>query len=434
MMTNPLEGWGGFASLAIIAGCWQQVKALIARVRSLFVVQVTVQGDAARALSSYCLKNFKRSPIGDRFYRSGSMFVRPVSRIQEVAWERPPKQPLFLFDGWKPIIIGGYSHQDSLTTTEEGIITVTVIRWLTDSEALIIAALDDHNKLQGESNGGGTRYHVRRAAGRGRVLYDYAKSGSGVEVSPSSGNGPPQMATPDRNERFLKWEKEDLGPMKPESPMKAIALPPSILPAVEEFERWKESEAWFKSRQVPWRRGWLLHGIPGTGKTSFVRALAQQADMPIFSFDLSSLSNEEMTTRWRETQEYAPCIALFEDVDAVFEGRKNITGETGGGMTFDCLLNCLGGVETADGVFVMVTTNNIEKLDDALTRPGRLDRIIEMPSLPKSCLQQIADRILGEWPDEVEAVMSDADKLTGAKMTELCVSRALERYWKGPRS
>lgn len=152
--------------------------------------------------------------------------------------------------------------------------------------------------------------------------------------------------------------------------------------------------------------------------------------MPIFVFDISSLSNEEMSRMWREVQESAPCMALFEDVDAVFDGRDNITGESGGGLTFDCFLNCLSGVETADGVFVVVTTNNIEKLDSALTRPGRLDRLIEMPHLPYDCLKQIADRILGEWPEEVEAVMDNHEKLTGAQMTELCVSRALERYWR----
>jgi len=200
--------------------------------------------------------------------------------------------------------------------------------------------------------------------------------------------------------------------------------------AVEEFKRWKDSEQWFRARQVPWRRGWLLHGRPGTGKTSIVRALAQQADMPVFIFDLSSVTNEEMNRHWREAQEYAPCIALFEDVDAVFDGRENVCGENGGGLTFDCLLNCLSGVEAADGVFVIVTTNNIEKLDDALKRPGRLDRIIEMPLLPAICLLQIAQRILGEWPEEIEAVMADADNLTGAQITERCVSRALERYWK----
>jgi SpoVK/Ycf46/Vps4 family AAA+-type ATPase len=175
-----------------------------------------------------------------------------------------------------------------------------------------------------------------------------------------------------------------------------------------------------------------------------IRALAQKHDLPVYVFDLSSLTNTELTHYWRNMQEAAPCIALMEDIDGVFHGRENVAVPDGGGLTFDCLLNCLGGIETADGVFLMVTTNNIEHVDPALgiptkdgngsTRPGRMDRCIEFLPMTREQARAIVERILGEWPGEVERTMAGLRlPLTGAQVTELCVQRALALFWGGDK-
>ena len=96
----------------------------------------------------------------------------------------------------------------------------------------------------------------------------------------------------------------------------------------------------------------------------------------------------------------APCIALLEDIDATFDGRKGM----GKHLTFDCLLNCIDGAERIEGVFVILTTNDFSKVDAALggggqTRPGRVDRVFELPLLNKEGQRQLAARILEEWPE-----------------------------------
>lgn len=422
------------AFLGTFAACWRQVAGFANRLRSFFVINAHIRGeDTTKAIQMYCNKHFKRSPFGDRYYQSMSLYVRPLSRVQEVAWERPPKQASIYFAGCVPLLIGGISEPNSIEPFD-GRLSITVIRGTIDIEDLIIKALAEWNKGKGGQSSG-NRYHVRRVQGRRRdagYMNDHSPSGaiSNRVPEPSSIEG----------ERYIGWSKDDIGQPVSKAPMESLSLPEDVQDSVGEFKRWKESESWFKSRKVPWRRGWLLHGPPGTGKTSLVRALAQMEDMPIWSFDLASLSNEEMVEKWRDMQENVPCVALFEDIDAVFDKRTNVHDTKGGGLTFDCFLNCLSGIESADGVFVIVTTNHIEKIDPALgisengvsTRPGRLDRVILMPPLDDACRARIAHRILVDCPELIPDLVEESKGYTGAQATELFVKHAQQHFWSQP--
>ena len=72
-----------------------------------------------------------------------------------------------------------------------------------------------------------------------------------------------------------------------------------------------------------------------------IRGIAEDIDLPVYVFDLATLFNNELRAYWREMLTNVPCIALIEDIDAIFKGRQNIAG---GHLTFDCLLNCLDGI------------------------------------------------------------------------------------------
>jgi len=157
--------------------------------------------------------------------------------------------------------------------------------------------------------------------------------------------------------------------------------------------------------------------------------------MPIFLYDLSSLSNDEMQSAWKDMMDYAPCFAIMEDVDAVFDGRKTISGD----LTFDCLLNCIDGVEHSDGVFLIVTTNHIDKIDPALaqvndagvaSRPGRIDRVIHMDRPDENGRYKIARRILKDYPDAIGEIANAGAGETGAQFQERCTRLALNRFWE----
>ncbi len=132
------------------------------------------------------------------------------------------------------------------------------------------------------------------------------------------------------------------------------------------------SREWYRDIGVPYRRGYLLYGPPGNGKTSVVKALAGELNMSIY---LLMLSDRDMNDgRISELLARVPdkSILLLEDIDCAFIQRKKNSSKDQG-VTFSGLLNALDGVASAEGRIIVMTTNHIERLDPALIRPGRAD-------------------------------------------------------------
>lgn len=131
---------------------------------------------------------------------------------------------------------------------------------------------------------------------------------------------------------------------------------------------------WYHQRGIPYRRGYLLYGPPGSGKTSFIQALAGELDYNICILNLSE--NNLTDDRLNHLMNHIPerSILLLEDIDAAFNKREQ--SDDGGytsGVTFSGLLNALDGVASAEECITFMTTNHPEKLDPALLRPGRVD-------------------------------------------------------------
>lgn len=131
---------------------------------------------------------------------------------------------------------------------------------------------------------------------------------------------------------------------------------------------------WYHRRGIPYRRGYLLYGPPGSGKTSYIQALAGELDYNICILNLSE--NNLTDDRLNHLMNHIPerSILLLEDVDAAFNKREQ-SKEKGftSGVTFSGLLNALDGVTSAEECITFMTTNHPDKLDHALMRPGRVD-------------------------------------------------------------
>jgi len=143
-------------------------------------------------------------------------------------------------------------------------------------------------------------------------------------------------------------------------------------------------EDWYAQRGVPYRRGYLFHGPPGCGKTTFVTAAAGQLKCPIYVLNLADPYLSDLALLKLVTDAQPRSILLAEDVDAAFHdvlgkpgapmaGNSQRDGAHTGQLTFSGVLNALDGVAGQEGKIVVMTTNHPEKLDPALVRPGRVD-------------------------------------------------------------
>jgi chaperone BCS1 len=141
-----------------------------------------------------------------------------------------------------------------------------------------------------------------------------------------------------------------------------------ILNDVQDFVK---SSKYYSDRGIPYRRGYLLYGPPGSGKSSFIQALAGELGYNICLLSLNDrgLSDDRLSVLMANTPPRS--IVLLEDVDAAFVNRSN--QERSYNVTFSGLLNMLDGVASSEERIMFLTTNHIEKLDAALIRPGRVD-------------------------------------------------------------
>jgi 26S proteasome regulatory subunit T6 len=145
----------------------------------------------------------------------------------------------------------------------------------------------------------------------------------------------------------------------------------------------------FDSLGISQPKGVLLYGPPGTGKTLLARAVAHHTDCTFIRVSGSELVQKyigEGSRMVRElfvmAREHQPSIIFMDEVDSI--GSQRVEGESGGDSevqrTMLELLNQLDGFESSTGIKVIMATNRIDILDDALLRPGRIDRKIEFPN------------------------------------------------------
>lgn len=154
--------------------------------------------------------------------------------------------------------------------------------------------------------------------------------------------------------------------IKPKRTADTLSLGEGVIDnIIEDVQSFFDSKDWYASVGIPWRRGYLFYGEPGTGKSSLAFVLASHFDSPIFMLDLSADCTPQMMLGKIPPRS----IILIEDIDTANVSRSPDKG----GMSLGTLLNALDGVCAQEGSIVIMTTNYITELDSALIRPGRVD-------------------------------------------------------------
>jgi transitional endoplasmic reticulum ATPase len=188
----------------------------------------------------------------------------------------------------------------------------------------------------------------------------------------------------------------------------------------------------YRKSKVAWRRGIIFHGVPGVGKTLFIKTLIKslaERSSPVPTLYVKSL-DACAGPKWSVQQIFlkarraAPCLLVLEDLDSLVESS-----------TRSYFLNEVDGLSSNDGILMIGSTNNLDQLDPAVTkRPSRFDRKYHF-SLPNEderlayCRywrQKFIDSDEVDFPEEIcHAVAKLTEKFTFAYLKELFVSSLL---------
>ncbi|HSY33425.1 MAG TPA: AAA family ATPase [Verrucomicrobiae bacterium] len=154
---------------------------------------------------------------------------------------------------------------------------------------------------------------------------------------------------------------------------------------VQDIEKFKGAQERYRKLGVPYHRGYLFYGPPGSGKTSMVSALAGHFGMSIYAINLTDFNDKSLSKAINDVP--TKSLILFEDIDCMKTGkarpdeegaaREAPSGSTEAqdrlGVTLSGLLNVLDGFCAPENMLFVMTTNKMDMLDRALLRPGRID-------------------------------------------------------------
>jgi len=480
----------GFAILGTVLGMvlrgWSSIKGFVITTFRLVVTQVHLQDDAtSQAVLAHLIRNYRRSTLCEKTFGGRHEAFRD-GKFGHVPFEFFGGHRVLFWVGRRPL----WFNVTAEKTPEAGVIywggkpkanmkaSLSFFRGTVDVEAIIAAASNDRNQLYW-ANGlsESKRFFIKR-------IPDATESGTGRYSAGTS------LAWYQEGlYRLLAHSAEELGkgssPLSPGRSTDKLYFPEHVHKLVREVEMWRKLRDWYMMRDIPWKRGWVLYGPPGTGKSAITRAIAEDLDMPLFVYSLGQMLNEDLERSWAEMQTHVPCIALFEDFDNVFHGRENVYGKPNladvfaatanagannnnannnnngnnnaqstvlntGKLSFDCLLNCLDGVDKSNGIFTVITTNHIDKLDPAMgrplkredgtvefisTRPGRIDKAIELGYMTDVDKLKLARRIF--FDNEAGYLqmcrlleIEPNRKETPAQFQERCAQLALDMLWR----
>lgn len=191
-----------------------------------------------------------------------------------------------------------------------------------------------------------------------------------------------------------------LGEPRTKRPLASVVLDRDVKEhIVADVRDFMQRQHWYVDRGIPYRRGYLLYGPPGSGKTSFIQALAGELDFGLAVVNLSEMGMTDDKLAMLLMKLPRRSILLLEDADAAFVNRRAVRdsdGYSGPTVTFSGLLNALDGVAAGEERIAFLTTNHVDRLDPALIRPGRVDMMVRIGEATTYQAAQMWDRFYGD--------------------------------------
>ncbi|WP_176953056.1 AAA family ATPase [Belnapia rosea] len=215
------------------------------------------------------------------------------------------------------------------------------------------------------------------------------------------------------------------------------------LPGMDEAVAWgrdlARDLAAYAAGHLSWRdidRGCLLAGPPGTGKTTFAKALAASCGVPLIATSYSRWQSSKegylgdllraMAASFDEARKAAPCILFVDELDSLYTRQGSGRNRDWWTNVIGALLEHLDGIQSREGVVVVGATNHPDIIDPAILRSGRLDRTITIPLPDRQALAAIL-RV------HLEADLDNADLTLAALYAQGGTGADCEKWIRGAR-
>lgn len=337
---------------------------------------------------------------------------RSLTARYERNLDRPPM--LLWYDGTKThtVAIGGHP------------IRVTVLNGESNGEAVGSSSiLDDSPHTSAAVASGGMSRRVKRTiqfdcqtiAARDAVvgwLTDLAAARRGRE-------NPPEFHI------VSKWGHWDDLPKAARRDPSTVVLRDGIMEAIlADISTFLDSRQRYEEAGIPYHRGYLLHGPPGSGKSSIARAIAAQFNLDLWYVPLGDIPDDANLLQLVASINTGG-VLLLEDVDVFNAATSRTENTTKPEASLSGVLNALDGVATPPGLIKIATTNHREKLDPAVTRPGRFDMDILIDDIDDSQARRLFRLVYPDAADDLTLVNPTGRGVSAAEVLALPMTRVL---------
>lgn len=217
--------------------------------------------------------------------------------------------------------------------------------------------------------------------------------------------------------------------------MESLFLPSKekteLLDLIETFLK-EDTKTEYEKYGIPYKCNILLHGVPGTGKTSTIHCIASliNSDIGIIQFN-RQIDDIHLTKAINSMTRLDNCkILVLEDIDSIFSDDRKAHDSTKNSVTLSGLLNFLDGLMRNEGTIVFITTNRKEVLDEAVFRSGRIDHEIKFDYCTE---EQIKEMIRFYFPQEIDLADKFYEKIQHIQYTISDLQQYFFRHRKHPR-
>jgi len=161
----------------------------------------------------------------------------------------------------------------------------------------------------------------------------------------------------------------------------------------KDLNTFKDSKETYDKYGIRYKRTYLFYGEPGTGKSSLSLAISNYTKRDVLSINMSKdMTDSNLITLVSNRPNKS--IILFEDIDCLLDdiNRNEESKEKEVKISLSCILNILDGIYTPNDVIFIITTNNLDKIDNAIKRKGRTDILMEVKKPNKLLINKLKEQ------------------------------------------